>query len=329
VKELLKGLILEKPTEAKRTQMQKELSGLEDTFTTDERRAFQKRKEKYQRKVSEAANPQKSHPPQSHSRENMRKSYDDYDNYGKVHKVMLITREAPVQNRFRSLSHPTEDLNTALSHLDIQDKLRVNHKPVHTHVICDGCNMNPVVGIRYKCAECPDFDFCEKCEDTREHPHVFLKIKEPNVRCIQVPSFEITWLDQIEGGKSRNVMKTFRGFKKMIRAMKKGDAEEFNRCHDKIFGEFAEESRKLLNAAMTWCPEKKEGIQGGFEKLKEKKFEEEKDRQGQGQGQEGKSEEMEIQKEKQSKEDDLEKLCEFIDHALEKLSLEDHDDDEI
>jgi len=50
---------------------------------------------------------------------------------------------------------------------------------LHLGVTCDGCSVYPIVGIRYKCSKCPDFDFCEKCEATLEHPHDFIKIKKP------------------------------------------------------------------------------------------------------------------------------------------------------
>jgi len=51
--------------------------------------------------------------------------------------------------------------------------------PTHRYVSCDSCKVYPVVGVRYKCSVCPDFDFCELCEKTKEHPHAFIKIKNP------------------------------------------------------------------------------------------------------------------------------------------------------
>lgn len=34
---------------------------------------------------------------------------------------------------------------------------------VHKHVNCDGCGQRGIIGIRYKCAVCSDFDFCSHC----------------------------------------------------------------------------------------------------------------------------------------------------------------------
>eukprot|EP00919_Chromeraceae_sp_WS-2016_P073713 GHVR01174294.1.p1 GENE.GHVR01174294.1~~GHVR01174294.1.p1 ORF type:complete len:125 (-),score=24.82 GHVR01174294.1:1-375(-) len=34
---------------------------------------------------------------------------------------------------------------------------------VHVYVRCNGCNMSPLMGKRYKCLLCYDFDLCDTC----------------------------------------------------------------------------------------------------------------------------------------------------------------------
>ena len=55
-------------------------------------------------------------------------------------------------------------------------------KVEHPGIVCNGCG-NPIVGVRYKCTICHDFDFCEKCEDKDKggHGHPFLKILKPEM----------------------------------------------------------------------------------------------------------------------------------------------------
>jgi len=78
---------------------------------------------------------------------------------------------------------------------EIQAKVKSFEKPfklkeVHYGVRCDGCGVKPIVGDRYKCSACYDFDYCEKCEETIDHLHAFLKIKRPE----QAPKIIITSL---------------------------------------------------------------------------------------------------------------------------------------
>jgi len=49
----------------------------------------------------------------------------------------------------------------------------------------DGCNTNPIVGVRYKCNKCPDFDFCQNCYDQGQHDktHDFITLNIPSRYC--------------------------------------------------------------------------------------------------------------------------------------------------
>jgi hypothetical protein len=52
---------------------------------------------------------------------------------------------------------------------------------VHPGVQCDGCGSG-IVGIRYKCSTCPDYDLCQTCEakgGIHDPTHVFLKVVKP------------------------------------------------------------------------------------------------------------------------------------------------------
>jgi len=55
---------------------------------------------------------------------------------------------------------------------------------VHYGVTCDGCEMNPIIGNRYKCVVCDDYDLCEACHAAGKYPcaalkHNMMKITNP------------------------------------------------------------------------------------------------------------------------------------------------------
>ncbi|KAI7883490.1 hypothetical protein K492DRAFT_235423 [Lichtheimia hyalospora FSU 10163] len=52
----------------------------------------------------------------------------------------------------------------------------------HTDILCDRCDEN-IVGVRYKCGHCTDYDLCERCEtmahDIHDPSHLFIKVRNP------------------------------------------------------------------------------------------------------------------------------------------------------
>ncbi|PNY29850.1 Protein ref(2)P [Tolypocladium capitatum] len=52
---------------------------------------------------------------------------------------------------------------------------------VHRGCQCNACGMVPIRGVRYRCANCADFDLCETCEAQGLHikTHIFYKIRVP------------------------------------------------------------------------------------------------------------------------------------------------------
>ena len=51
----------------------------------------------------------------------------------------------------------------------------------HDGVGCDGCNEAPLIGTRWKCADCFNYDLCSACfvNDVHDKQHAFLRFDQP------------------------------------------------------------------------------------------------------------------------------------------------------
>ena len=97
-------------------------------------------------------------------------------------KIYKTTEEHIIQESKLNNNINVEDNNNNNNNINNNNNdNNNNNKPVHKKVTCDGCKMTPIVGIRYKCTICPNFDFCENCEKklSEKHGHPFLKIRKP------------------------------------------------------------------------------------------------------------------------------------------------------
>ena len=57
---------------------------------------------------------------------------------------------------------------------------KTQQEAVFYGVQCDSCSKKPIVGVRFKCLSCDNFDLCPTCEEKGVHAHhVFAKIRSP------------------------------------------------------------------------------------------------------------------------------------------------------
>ena len=55
-------------------------------------------------------------------------------------------------------------------------------KTEHYGIKCELCGIDPIIGFRYKCSICKNYNLCEKCEQknamTRVHDHYFIQMRK-------------------------------------------------------------------------------------------------------------------------------------------------------
>ena len=118
-------------------------------------------------------------------------------------KLNLIMKEIPekMESDFKQKAQELEKLYHDI-YKKSQESNKSNNNTVHLGIKCQRCFVNPIIGVRYKCTECDDYNLCEKCEkensETNDHPHLFIKYnkkeepqkKENNINKININNFE-------------------------------------------------------------------------------------------------------------------------------------------
>ena len=61
------------------------------------------------------------------------------------------------------------------------NKDKIISKMIHEGIVCNKCGMKNIEGVRYKCAQCTEFNLCEMCEKNYIHDmkHIMIKIIYP------------------------------------------------------------------------------------------------------------------------------------------------------
>jgi hypothetical protein len=67
----------------------------------------------------------------------------------------------------------------------------------HVGIRCSHCGLFPVVGVRYRCENCPDYNLCEKCgkegDQWHDRQHCFLIIDRPLPPESQLPTHNLPY----------------------------------------------------------------------------------------------------------------------------------------
>ena len=142
-------------------------------------------------KVNEALNQIKNenNENEKYIRDQIKKALEHYKEKNEE-KLNLIISEIPNEME-KNLEKKLENLYYN------QYKTKINkkkNKEIHNGIKCQRCFMNPIIGIRYKCSICNDYNLCENCEkeneETNEHPHIFLKIIKNEQKNSKIENFE-------------------------------------------------------------------------------------------------------------------------------------------
>ena len=82
-------------------------------------------------------------------------------------------------NNEASPSREGQNLLNLLYHIAEDQARRDGY--IHRGVTCNSCGAMPIQGIRYRCANCIDYDLCETCEAMQVHikTHLFYKVRIP------------------------------------------------------------------------------------------------------------------------------------------------------
>jgi len=72
----------------------------------------------------------------------------------------------------------------------------------HHGISCDGCDMSPIVGVRYKSVLRADYDLCEECEKEHDPKDPLIKIKTPIQEMDVLPGLS-EFRHSIGGGRGR------------------------------------------------------------------------------------------------------------------------------
>ena len=114
--------------------------------------------------------------------ENIEEENEDEDNVENEIKSMVKEKmkqleDNLVEKLYRNLQNEIKKEKTLI----IEDNNKELSNNIHKGIVCNMCGIENIKGIRYKCAQCSNFNLCNNCEKEYNHDinHIMIKIRNP------------------------------------------------------------------------------------------------------------------------------------------------------
>ena len=104
----------------------------------------------------------------------------------KMDELLLLQIQEKQNELEKNLEQKINQKNNELSNMqNIHSNKRLSSsfsQIIHQRIKCEMCFSEPIIGNRYKCSQCNNYNLCENCEEensiTEKHPHDFIKIRK-------------------------------------------------------------------------------------------------------------------------------------------------------
>jgi hypothetical protein len=101
-----------------------------------------------------------------------------FDNY--IQKMVDLQEKR--QNDFNQMSHIIINNEKNCKEINLS-MVKTTH---HYGIKCEKCGQDPIIGFRYKCSMCKNYNLCENCEqknfETKEHKHYFIQMRKSETK---------------------------------------------------------------------------------------------------------------------------------------------------
>jgi next-to-BRCA1 protein 1 len=126
---------------------------------------------------------------------------EDYDLCGQCFEKQRETKQHKSGHAFAHFKVPMELFGEPIIKANEEvtlSKFKARFATIeHTNVSCDGCNTTPLIGIRFKCDTCRDYDLCLTCMEeqvvTNEHntKHSLIVVGKDRLNQIDINDIEL------------------------------------------------------------------------------------------------------------------------------------------